>query len=138
MVAARGVAGAGSPHRLARWQRIALAAAKQCGRSRLPVVDPPAPLEQVLQRLVDECDWVLMAVPGAGALAMRGRRPTRVGLLVGPEGGFAPEEEEMARQAGAELFSWGDRVLRADTAAVVLTAVVMHEVKQARTGKRGG
>jgi 16S rRNA (uracil1498-N3)-methyltransferase len=134
VVAARGVAGPGSPQRVERWRRIAQAAAKQCGRSRLPGLEPPSPFPQVLHRLTEECQLVLLAAPGAPALALPSGEVTRVGLLVGPEGGFAPSEEELARRCGARVFSWGTRTLRADTAAVVLAALVMHEAGRTAAG----
>jgi 16S rRNA (uracil1498-N3)-methyltransferase len=55
---------------------------------------------------------------------------TRVGLLIGPEGGFSTVEQNAAQAAGAVLFGWGERVLRADTASIVLTALVLYEAER--------
>jgi 16S rRNA (uracil1498-N3)-methyltransferase len=54
-------------------------------------------------------------------------RPT-VAAFIGPEGGFAAEEVDLARQAGAQVVSLGPRVLRAETAGVVAAALVLYEL----------
>ena len=53
----------------------------------------------------------------------------RVGILVGPEGGFDPKEVELAMQAGARVISLGKRILRAETAAVTAVAMGMLHVE---------
>lgn len=142
LVSSRGVVRSGSAGKVERWRRLAREAAKQCGRSRIPEVFPPVPLEEALDRLVGEADLVLVAAPSGGSGDLSAlfavRRPRRVGLLIGPEGGFSSGEIALARTAGAECFSWGDRVLRADTAGVVLSALLLHEAERAVTASKGG
>jgi 16S rRNA (uracil1498-N3)-methyltransferase len=109
-----------------RWQRIALAAAKQCGRTAIPVVDPVRPLGEVLR----------MPRPGLRLLAWEdedARRvddlpgpATAVTVAVGPEGGFHPDEVAAARAADFTTVSLGRRVLRAETAAVVAVTLCQH------------
>ena len=131
----RGVVGPGSGKKLERWQRVARAAVKQCGRSRLPVIDPPGRLEEIMREFREQNDLVLMATPGDPDQGLRqclaGGSAVRLGLLVGPEGGFSPAEQAQARACGVELFAWGKRTLRADTASIVLAALVLHEAEQA-------
>jgi 16S rRNA (uracil1498-N3)-methyltransferase len=105
-------------HRQNRWREIAAAAARQCGRSFLPRVEPVRAFPEML---ADPGPVKILLHPAAqeslGAVLARGAA-SEVLLLVGPEGGFAPEEIELAvkRQVG---FAWiGIHVLRADTAAV--------------------
>jgi 16S rRNA (uracil1498-N3)-methyltransferase len=50
-------------------------------------------------------------------------------LAVGPEGGFTAAEVELARGDGAWVFTWGNRVLRSETAGMVLAALVLHEAE---------
>lgn len=142
LVTVRGVARPGSENKIERWRRLAQAATKQCGRSRLPQIFSPAPLGEVIDRFILEQRLALMAIPHGNGRDLHAllseRRPPRVGLLIGPEGGFAPEEEEEARDAGVEFFSWGDRTLRADTASIVLAALVLHEAERAVTVPKGG
>lgn len=123
MVTARSVATRGH---VARWRRIALAAAKQCGRTRIPVIDEPAPLAARLAT-----DWGGLRLIAWEEATERGWEQlpaavTSVVVLLGPEGGFAPDEAARARAAGFEPVSLGGRVLRAETAAVVAAALCQH------------
>jgi 16S rRNA (uracil1498-N3)-methyltransferase len=117
------------------------AAAKQCGRSRLPVLYPPAPLGDVLNCLRQRSDLLLMAAPQEAqahlSACVAAAKPMRPGLLIGPEGGFTGPERERARQVGASLFSWGERTLRTDTASSVFAAIVLYEAEQAQGIYRG-
>ncbi len=137
----RGVVKPGSEHKPARWAHLARAALKQCGRSRLPELEAPAPLEQVLEQCRREGELALLAAPGAAGELRRcleGRPVGRLTLLVGPEGGFSPAEQERAQERGAEIFSWGNRILRTETAGIALAALVLHEAEQRLdTGERG-
>ncbi|MGA7357048.1 MAG: 16S rRNA (uracil(1498)-N(3))-methyltransferase [Candidatus Cybelea sp.] len=115
--------------RLGRWQRVVRTAAMQCGRRDIPEVCEPLRFEALLARFRDY-DGVLfaweLAPPAPLSERLRAELPTsgRVLLVVGPEGGFTHEEAEAARHNGAILFSLGPRILRTDTAALVLLAVI--------------
>jgi 16S rRNA (uracil1498-N3)-methyltransferase len=116
-----------SAGRRQRWRQIALAAAKQCGRSMLPEVEPPAEWEEVVAAA--GCRLLLNEDPGEtsfAALAERSPRPDEVTLIVGPEGGFADAEIETARAAGCLTVGLGARVLRAETAAIAAVALCQH------------
>ena len=134
LLSERGVVKPGSGNKLERWQRLAGAAAKQCGRSHLPAIELPAPFGEVIKTFREENDQVLMATPGLPGRSLRqvlkDGNCRRLGLLIGPEGGFSTREQELAKEAGVELFSWGERILRADTASIVLGALVLHESEQ--------
>ena len=137
----RDVVGPGSQRKRDRWQRLARAATKQCGRSRMPLVGAPQSLGDVLAGLARDCDAIWLAtpdgqVPATEAIAARGAVGA-VGLLVGPEGGFTAAEVDLARAAGAVAFTWGDRILRADTAGVVLAALVL-DGSEVASNKEGG
>ena len=117
---------------IARWQRVAVASAKQCRRAVVPVVGEVAPFERVVTaaRSVGPDDpLIVMCVePGiAGAQSVReiaGVRPRAVVVLIGPEGGWASDEVAHAVSAGARLVHLGPRTLRAEsTPAVVLSAL---------------
>ena len=113
--------------RVDRWRRLARAAAKQCGRSRVPQVREPAPLLEAAAAMAAEGLQLLVADPAApGDLRSVCEDRTRaVALFVGPEGGFDPEELQALSHLGARMFAWGNRRLRAETAAVVLSAMVI-------------
>lgn len=128
----RGVVRPGSEHKPARWQHLARAALKQCGRSRLPLIAAPAALGAVVGAGVEEGQLVLLAAPTGGDElrdCLVGCSAGRVILAVGPEGGFSPDEVAAARRQGARVFSWGNRVLRSETAGMVLAALVLHEAE---------
>jgi 16S rRNA (uracil1498-N3)-methyltransferase len=107
---------------IARWQRVAVASAKQCGRATVPAVQPVAPLADVLTAWRGE-RVLICAEPGrvgAGSPDGPGPRPTRALVLVGPEGGWTDEEVELTTAFGARIVSLGPRTLRADLAPAVL------------------
>ena len=124
-VVARPADGATARH--ARWERIAREAVKQCGRVVVPLIDGPRTFDDVVRQIAAGHDvtWILWEGGGealAAAAAAVGC-PTGFLLLVGPEGGFTPEEVAEAEGAGARRVSLGPRILRAESAG--LTAVAL-------------
>lgn len=108
-----------SPHRLARWDRIARSAAKQCQRSVLPVFSPFLSFQDVLLRSEDPR---LLFWEGARTQSLNDQpSPSPHGILavVGPEGGFSPKEAQQAEAHGFRSTTLGPRILRAETAALV-------------------
>jgi 16S rRNA (uracil1498-N3)-methyltransferase len=113
----------------ARWQRIARSAALQSGRKSVAGVSGPTSFETLVTHFGDY-DRVLFAWELATPEPLH-RRLTeelpaagRVLVVVGPEGGFTHAEAELARTCGAAMLWLGPRVLRTDTAALVLLAVI--------------
>ncbi|MFG1295921.1 16S rRNA (uracil(1498)-N(3))-methyltransferase [Xanthobacter variabilis] len=111
---------------LERMTANAVEAAEQCGILTLPQVSPPRSLTQWLaelpaDRVLAFCDEA--AEEGDPVAALRRAPPGPVSVLVGPEGGFAPEERAMLASR-AVILSLGPRILRADTAAVAALALV--------------
>jgi 16S rRNA (uracil1498-N3)-methyltransferase len=112
-----------------RWQRVAREAVKQCGRALVPVIDPVRPLAAVLEETRRHDITWLCREEGGRPLADAAptvRRPRRVLLLIGPEGGFEPTEVERASAAGAAVVALGPRVLRAESAGLVAVALCQH------------
>ena len=126
------------PERLERWERIAGEAARQCGRSVAPQICSPEPLGTVLDSLDSEpdIDLQLVAYEGAAGHAaaagledlLSNSRARNVVILVGPEGGFEPEEIDMCAQYGFHVVSLGPRTLRCETAAIVMVALVQYRL----------
>lgn len=111
--------------RVDRWQRIALASVKQCGRAVLPRVHAPRTLDACLREfkaprryLLTEPRLFLTAPVGVRTLAAQ-PPPASALLLVGPEGGWTDEEVALATLAGCTPISLGPRTLRAAAAALV-------------------
>jgi 16S rRNA (uracil1498-N3)-methyltransferase len=128
-VVARPGPGGAAGARRRRWERVARETMKQCGRSVAPVVDEPRPLVALL-RDAPAHDLAWLFWEGGGDPIGRARadagRPHRVLVLVGPEGGFTPDEVDLARAAGARIVSLGPRTLRAESAGVVAVALCQH------------
>ena len=107
---------------VARWQRVAVASAKQCGRAVVPSVNAVARLEDAIASAGAEL--IVLAVEPARAQA-RGAdaplpRPASALLLVGPEGGWGAEEIALAVARGARMMHLGPRTIRAEIAPTVL------------------
>lgn len=115
--------------RLERWRRVIVEAAEQSGRCRLPEVSLPLPFEEGCA-----------AAAGLRILPWEGERSTSLGellaaqqltlpvvsLFIGPEGGFPLDEVRLARRLGVHTVSLGRRIFRAETAAIVAAALVLH------------
>jgi 16S rRNA (uracil1498-N3)-methyltransferase len=113
--------------RVAHWQAVAIAACEQCGRNRIPAVAAPATLADWLapkQGRDAGALRVLLSPRGAARLRELPRPAGTVELLAGPEGGFTPEEEALARGSGFTPVLLGPRVLRTETAAVAALAAM--------------
>ncbi|HEX5261237.1 MAG TPA: RsmE family RNA methyltransferase [Gaiellales bacterium] len=110
--------------RLARWERVADAAAKQSRQRRTPELLGVSAYADVLSP-----EAVVLSNEGAsGGLTDRivGRRSAT--LLIGPEPGFSPGELELARERGVAVATFGPVVLRTETAAIVAAALALGEM----------
>lgn len=116
-----------------RWQAIAQSAAKQSKRSRVPVVRPVMDFATAALYAM-ECDCRLVPYENecgmqAAAKALGSiRRGESISVMIGPEGGFAPEEIEALRDK-MQVISLGRRILRTDTAAAVMLAALMLRIE---------
>jgi 16S rRNA (uracil1498-N3)-methyltransferase len=102
-----------------RWEKIILEAVKQSGRSVIPPITPPMPFSEVIMR-----DGVMIFFDAdlkGGALPAVINEAT---LLIGPEGGWSDDEIALAHDEGCIPRRLGPRRLRAETAAIIATAVV--------------
>jgi 16S rRNA (uracil1498-N3)-methyltransferase len=118
--------------RVARWQRIALEAAKQSGRAVVPTIAAPTPFGTLIQDTDDESGTGrLMFSERDGQLLKEATQSlaantTRLTALVGSEGGWTDEELDQARQAGWTIVTLGGRTLRAETAAIAVAVLLQH------------
>jgi 16S rRNA (uracil1498-N3)-methyltransferase len=115
--------------KLERWRRIARSAAAQCGRDDVAAVERPLSFEALLERFAayDRVlfPWELaLHRPLAAELKRLLKGVRRALVVVGPEGGFAHAEAEAAQRRGAVLIWLGRRILRTETAALAVLAVV--------------
>jgi 16S rRNA (uracil1498-N3)-methyltransferase len=116
--------------RVARWQRIALEAAKQSGRAVVPEVNNPVSFASLLQNTADGMPRMLFSERAGQSLSEAAKAipagVSRVTALVGSEGGWADEELAGARDAGLTVVTLGGRTLRAETAAITVVALIQH------------
>ena len=111
--------------RLDRLESIAIEAAEQCGRTRLPQVDPPIALAQWLDAR-DPDRRLYFADERGGQPPRDAFEPGAAAILTGPEGGFADDERALIRAApNTVAISLGPRILRAETAALAALAAYM-------------
>jgi 16S rRNA (uracil1498-N3)-methyltransferase len=118
--------------RATRWRRIALEAAKQSGRARLPTIEEPQAFDSLLESLRPGADeWCLLFAERGGqrlqqSFEQSSTAPQSLTALVGSEGGWTDEEIQAAREASWRIITLGGRILRAETAAIVITALLQH------------
>lgn len=122
----------GKDNKLVRWNKVAVEAAKQCGRARVPEVVSPGALDSVC---FDSFDTVLLAYEnefdvGLKSVLRDGRVHSSIAVIIGPEGGFEPAEAEELVKRGAQTVSLGRRILRTETAGMAAVAQIMYELEQ--------
>ena len=116
--------------KLVRLEKIALEAAKQSGRGRVPEVLSPMKLEAALRQAAAQGE-VIFFYEAAGEplkqILMRIPPDAPIAVFVGPEGGFSPEEAGLAAALGAGIATLGRRILRTETAAPAALAMILYE-----------
>jgi len=119
--------GARAARRVEHWRGVAASACEQCGRNRVPEVAELQALERWLAQPAPASALRLMLAPGAEhTLATLAPPPagSPIELLIGSEGGLAPEEMHAAAQAGFVSVRLGPRVLRTETAGLAALAAI--------------
>lgn len=116
--------------KLTRWQRIAQAAAEQCGRTTLPQIETPRRFRDVIASLKTGVHALLPTLAVA-AVSLKDELKTSNGatsvmVLIGPEGDFTREEALLAQGTGVRLVSLGRLTLRSETAAVAVLSILRH------------
>ena len=131
-----------------RWRAIAREACKQCRRSRIPEVHPPVSFASLLEIINGKPTIMLYENETRQGLKelLTEKRASLSGeqelfIMIGPEGGFAEAEVELARSRGVITAGLGPRILRTETAALTALAIVLYELSDlgsVRTSSRPG
>jgi 16S rRNA (uracil1498-N3)-methyltransferase len=119
-----------------RWRGILAEAVEQCGGSHMPELTAPQSLSQALSAMppggIALFPWeetrelsLRAALEEAVSLAGGVERVSEVRLFIGPEGGFSSTEAALVERSGARLVTLGQRILRAETAAIVASALAL-------------
>lgn len=126
-------------HKQAKWQQIAIEAAKQCGQNWLPRVHAAKKLSEFFSTVSEESiDLRLIGSLQPDAQHLKGilatflnehhHRPRSVLMLVGPEGDFTPAELALARRHGCQPITLGPIILRVETAALYCLSILSYEL----------
>ncbi len=116
--------------RLSRWERVTLAAAKQCGSARVPEIPGLLSYPEALS-LAAPSEARVVFYEGEGRFGLKEvlsgmGKAKSVALLIGPEGGFSEDEVAEAEQAGFVRAGLGQRILRVETAAIAAVSMAMY------------
>jgi RNA methyltransferase, rsmE family len=123
-----------------RWERIIYEAAKQSKRGLIPklrgILSFKEALEDMGKNDINICPYEVEKSLGIKEALQTGqvkkilenKDEVRVGIFIGPEGGFAEEENEMVKAAGIASVTMGPRIFRTETASIVATAITLYEL----------
>ncbi|QUI23873.1 16S rRNA (uracil(1498)-N(3))-methyltransferase [Vallitalea pronyensis] len=120
--------------KLARWNKISESAAKQSGRGIIPMVNDVMNYDEALvyaQRMdttivpYENADNINKTKTLLNSLDMK-----RIGVFIGPEGGFSLDEVDKAKQQGANIITLGKRILRTETAGLAILSLLMFQLEE--------
>jgi 16S rRNA (uracil1498-N3)-methyltransferase len=120
-----------------RWERILIEAAEQSGRGAIPELHPPLIFKEAVLEASKTSALILFPweeehftnlTHALHRTDLTSIKKLWIACFIGPEGGFDAEEAEFARSTGAVLVTLGARILRMETAAMVATALILHEL----------
>jgi 16S rRNA (uracil1498-N3)-methyltransferase len=113
-----------------RWEKIAIAASKQCGRRVLPQIDPPGDYPQILESVPEGSLRLILWERGGERLKDILKpigKEKEIFFIVGPEGGLSQKEVEVATKAHFIPIALGKRILRSETASLCLLSILQYE-----------
>ncbi len=118
--------------KLERWKKLAVVAAKQCGRATVPEISEVTKFKDSLDAISGN-ELSLIPCLCGGTIALRSvikdKKPKSVAVFIGPEGDFTPDEVAAAKSKGAIPVLLGPEVLRSDTAAVSVLSIINYELR---------
>lgn len=113
--------------KVTRWQKIAEEASKQSGRGKIPEICPLTDFRNAVKEYKDIGQGILFYECGGKNIAdIVGKDVPKIGIFIGSEGGFEPEEAEFAIENGIEAATLGKRILRCETAPIAALAVLIN------------
>ncbi|CCZ18509.1 ribosomal RNA small subunit methyltransferase E [Clostridium sp. CAG:780] len=119
--------------KIERWQKIAEVAAKQSMRDIIPEIENIIKLQDITKQDYDE---VLVAYENEEKNMLKqelkklqGKDRYKIAIVIGPEGGISEKEREILKNMGASFVSLGKRILRTETAGIVMSGNIMYELE---------
>ncbi len=119
--------------KIKRWNKVAVEAAKQCGRGILPEVGDPLTFKQAIEKLKNTelslMPYEVLGHNGVASLkkALSSNKAKEIGIIIGPEGGFSDAEASLADASGITMVGLGKRILRTETVSSVILSAIMYE-----------
>lgn len=117
--------------KIERWQKIADEAAKQCKRGVIPKIEPPLALAEAI-KVATDFDLTVIPYEREEGVGLKGilkqTNAVKIGIYIGPEGGFGEKEIKRAKDAGVIPVTLGPRILRTETAGFVALSILMYEL----------
>ena len=132
LISERTIARPKDDSKLERWQRIAKEAAEQCARDTIPTIENIRKLDDWLKEITPLDDTLLlfcweMEKETTVREILRSNIDKNIIVLIGPEGGFSEREVKMIKAAGGVSVTLGKRILKTDTAAISVLAMINYE-----------
>lgn len=121
--------------KIERWQKISEVASKQSGRDIIPKINKVCNVNEISKQC-KEYDVILLAYENEkenklkneiGNLKRLQKQNLKIAVIIGPEGGIAPEELEKIQKEGAKVITLGERILRTETVALNVLSIIMYE-----------
>lgn len=116
-----------------RWQKIAEVAAKQSKRDRIPKIENVINLKNICQN-IEKYDIILIAYENEENITLKEElkkldrnKELNIGIVIGPEGGLSEKEVAELSESGAKCVTLGKRILRTETASLVILSDIMYE-----------
>lgn len=122
--------------KIERWQKIAEVAAKQSGRDFITKINTVENLKSVCN-LLQKYDILLVAYEEEKENSLKyeiekikvlNKNNLKIGIVIGPEGGISPQEIDNFKKSGAKIVTLGNRILRTETVALVITSILQYEL----------
>ena len=121
------------PKKIDRWQKIAEVAAKQSKRDRIPKIENVINIKNICQN-IEKYDIILIAYENEENITLKDElkkldrnKELNIGIVIGPEGGLSEKEVSELSESGAKCVTLGKRILRTETASLVILSDIMYE-----------
>ncbi len=119
--------------KIQRWQKIAEVAAKQSKRDKIPIINLPVNIKNIYEKLTNY-DIVLVAYEEEKENGIKSilnkvnkKENLKIAIIIGPEGGISKEEITELESKNVKIVSLGKRILRTETAPIVLSSIIMYQ-----------
>ena len=121
--------------KIERWQKIAESAAKQSGRLNIPKIENVTNIQNLASKIKDY-DIIIVCYENEKLNTLKSelkklekQKHTRIGIVIGPEGGIEEKEIQELEQNGAKIVTLGNRILRTETVALNVLSIIMYELE---------